>query len=241
MRLVWLAVVAVCGAVAVAFAAAGPPATPDANQDCELFGRQLQAAFTPAEPPAPRLRFAWQDCDPSPEPKILTWRIENFLSRDLRIAKAVFHYEYPRLDRVALVLSRRIEIADAQTGYAEFFVEATAVAAYLARDDDPAKFVVAIDGSELTVRSGYKLWRWDIGLTFRGPLVLQGDAVRYELHALKLGGWNLPGFIRRWVEKSINPVFRLDLAPWALQATEIHVSDEPDGVLLTAKERHASP
>jgi len=202
---------------------------------CNVLRRLFEQALSDSKPVA----FAWQVCDPNATPGILAWQVGHFPVGGMRVAKAGFYYDAPRIDWSALTVAHRLVIHQSKRAHAEFMLTAEHLAEYAARKNknlDNLKFIVESDG--VLLRAQVKLPGWQPQLEARGSLELRGDHVYFRLREASLDGVRPPKFVLEYAEKVMNPAFKLDLRRWGLQAASVRYAAFPaNAVVVTAQAR----
>ena len=180
--------------------------------------------------------FAWQVCDPTPTPGILAWQAGNFSVSGLKVSKAGFYYDQPRLDWPALALAERLVIKEHHGARSEFMILTEALAAFAQRKNknlDDLSFTIAVDG--IILEAKVRLPGRQVQLKARGTLEIAGDRVNFRLLDASLGGISAPRFILNYAENVMNPAFKLDLRAWKLKPAAIRYIAYPgNAIVLTA-------
>jgi len=184
--------------------------------------------------------FAWpEECDLSPSPARLAWRITGLRLADIRVEEASFTYDAPALDWPALTIAGQLVIEGAAHAQAVFRVNLKDLEAYLRKKNkNLADLQIETAGETLIIRAQAAVLGRQLPVKAIGRLRLDGDQVHFALRGAEVGAFAAPGFALRYIEKQINPVLKLDLKHWALRPAAVELESGPAGGLrLTAELR----
>lgn len=206
---------------------------------CASLGRRLQRGVIAPDDDSADAAFVWQVCDPTPEPGILAWQMGDFQLGKLRVTKAAFYFERPRLDWSALTLAHRLVVRETHSAHAEFLIEGDELARYIQRKNRNLSDIrVRPVGAELRVTATAALPIWQPEVEVTGSLTLAENQVRFVLSEAKVAGRAVPAFVRGYAEKLMNPAFTVDLRGWGLAPTEMRLAAPPaNAIVLIARQR----